>query len=133
MLGDSGEKDGNEVSDLSESAADDAELQAREALRGLARRVDERYDLTDVVLFWETERSRDGAADDGGTMAGCLGGGGGHRVAWFGGLVDAGGWESMMPLGLAKSWWLGWAEACRRRSWDKAAAEVWQPGRIRWA
>lgn len=74
------------MSDLSDSAAEEAELQAREAFRGLARAAEERYDLTDAELCWEKERSRDGEADDGMTMAGCLGGGGGHRVAWFGGI-----------------------------------------------
>ena len=49
--GESGEKEGKDVSDLSEAAMEEAELQACEGFRDLGpRTVDERYDLTDVVL-----------------------------------------------------------------------------------
>lgn len=116
------------MSDLSDSAAEEAELQAREAFRGLARTADKRYDLTDAELCWEKDRSRDGEADDGGTMAGCLGGGGGHRVAWFGGDSSLlGGWESRdMPLGLRCRGWAGRKLVVGVSGLRRAGTLVWQ-------
>lgn len=53
-LGDSGEKDGNEVSDLSEGLIEEAELEVyEEYFRGLDRTVCDRWLRIDVFELWD--------------------------------------------------------------------------------